>query len=50
MVFPPLAIAAINLARRDRRLWLAALFVALPPANLLLGITIFTISVIIYGF
>jgi hypothetical protein len=49
-VFPPLAIAAIILARRDRHLWLGALFVALPPANLLLGITIFTIAVILYGF
>jgi len=49
-VFPPLAIAAIILAHRDRHLWLATLFVALPPANLLLGVIVFTIIIMIYGF
>ena len=49
-IFAPLAVAAIVLARLDRHLWLGALFVALPSANLLLGIIIFTIAVMIYGF
>jgi hypothetical protein len=50
VVFPLLAIAAIVLAAKNTRLWLAALFVALPPLNLVLGIVIFTISVLLYGF
>jgi hypothetical protein len=50
LIFPPLAVAAIVLARLDRYLWLGAIFVALPSANLLLGITMFTIGVMIYGF
>ena len=50
VVFPLLAIAAIVLAAKNMRLWLAALFVALPPLNLVLGIVIFTVSVLLYGF
>ena len=49
-VFPVLAVAAIILARCDRHLWLGALFVALPPANEILGIAIFTIGILLYGF
>jgi len=43
-------VTAIVLARLDRHLWLAALFVALPPANLLLRMLLFTIGILIYGF
>src|SRR5215467_6977181 len=50
LIFQPLAVAAIVLARQDEHLWLGAIFVALPPANLLLGMIIFTIAVMIYGF
>jgi hypothetical protein len=50
LIFPPLAVAAIVLAYLDRHLWLGAVFVALPPANLLLGIVTFTIAIMIYGF
>jgi len=50
LIFPPLAVAAIILARLDRHLGLSALFVALPPANLLAGIIMFTIAIMIYGF
>jgi hypothetical protein len=50
LIFPPLAVAAIVFAYLDRHLWLGALFVALPPANLLLGIIAFTIGIMIYGF
>ena len=50
LIFPPLAVAAIVLARLDKRLWLGAIFVALPSANLLLGVIIFTIAIMIYGF
>ena len=50
LVFAPLAVTAIVLACLDRHLWLAALFVALPPANLLLGMIMFTIGIMIYGF
>jgi len=50
LIFPPLAVTAIVLARLDRLLWLGALFVALPSANLLLGIIMFTIGIMIYGF
>ena len=50
LAFAPLAVAAIVLAYLDRHLWLAALFVALPPANLLLGMIMFTIGIMIYGF
>jgi hypothetical protein len=50
LVFAPLAVTAIVLAYLDRVLWLAALFVALPPANLLLGMILFTIGIMIYGF
>ena len=50
LVFAPLAVTAMVLACLDRHLWLAALFVALPPANLLLGMIMFTIGIMIYGF
>jgi len=50
LIFPPLAVTAIALACLDRLLWLGALFVALPSANLLLGIIMFTIGIMIYGF
>lgn len=50
LIFPPLAGAAIVLAYLDKHLWLGALFVALPTANLLLGIIMFTIGIMIYGF
>jgi hypothetical protein len=43
-------VTAIVLAYLDRVLWLAALFVALPPPNLLLGMIMFTIRIMIYGF
>src|SRR5215469_11843055 len=36
-IFGPLAVTAIVLAILDKLLWLAAVFVALPSANLLLG-------------
>jgi hypothetical protein len=49
-MFAPLAVAAIVLARLDRHLWLGALFVALPSANLLVGMVAFTIAIMIYGF
>jgi hypothetical protein len=50
LMFAPLAVAAIVLARLDRHLWLGALFVALPSANLLVGMVAFTIAIMIYGF
>jgi hypothetical protein len=50
LAFAPLAVTAIVLAYLDRVLWLAALFVALPPPNLLLGMIMFTIRIMIYGF
>lgn len=50
LVFAPLAVTAIVLAYSDRVLWLATPFVALPPANLLLGMIMFTIGIMIYGF
>src|SRR5262249_23195503 len=50
LIFPPLAVAGIILAYLNRHLWLGALFVALPPANLLFGIILFTIAILIYGF
>ena len=51
-IFGPLAVTAIVLAILDKLLWLAAVFVALPSANLLLGmipLILFTIGVMIYG-
>jgi hypothetical protein len=50
VIFAPLAVTAIVLASLDRLLWLCAIFVALPPANLLLGMILFTIGIMIYGF
>jgi hypothetical protein len=52
VIFGPLAVTAIALASLDKLLWLGAVFVALPSANLLLGMIpmlLFTIAVIISG-
>ena len=52
VIFGPLAVTAIVLAILDKLLWLGAAFVALPSANLLLGmipLIEFTIGVMIYG-
>jgi hypothetical protein len=52
VIFGPLAVTAIVLAILDKLLWLGAVFVALPSANLLLGmipLILFTIGVIISG-
>jgi len=52
IIFGPLAVTAIVLAILDKLLWLGAVFVALPSANLLLGmipLILFTIGVMIYG-
>ena len=52
VTFGPLALTAIVLAILDKLLWLGAVFVALPSANLLLGmipLILFTIGVMIYG-
>jgi hypothetical protein len=52
VIFGPLAVTAIVLAILDKLLWLGAVFVALPSANLLLGLMpliLFTIGVLIYG-
>ena len=52
VIFGPLAVTAIVLAILDKLLWLGAVFVALPSANLLLGMLpmiLFTIAVIISG-
>src|SRR5215467_1496951 len=52
VIFGPLAVTAIVLAILDKLLWLGAVFVALPSANLLLGmipLIEFTIGVMIYG-
>lgn len=53
VIFGPLAVTAIVLAILDKLLWLGAVFVALPSANLLLGmipLILFTIGVMIYGY
>ena len=53
VIFGPLAVTAIVLAILDKLLWLGAVFVALPSANLFLGmipIILFTIGVMIYGY
>ena len=53
VIFGPLAVTAIVLAILDKLLWLGAVFVALPSANLLLGMIpmiLFTIGVMIYGY
>ena len=52
VIFGPLAVTAIVLAILDKLLWLSAVFVALPSANLLLGmipLILFAIAVIISG-
>jgi len=51
VIFGPLALTAIVLAILDKLLWLGAVFVALPSANLLLGmipLILFTIGVMIF--
>jgi len=53
VIFGPLAVTVIVLAILDKLLWLGAVFVALPSANLFLGmipIILFTIGVMIYGY
>jgi hypothetical protein len=50
VILAPLAVTAIVLAILDKLLWLGAVFVALPSANLLLGMIVFTIGIMIYGF
>jgi hypothetical protein len=50
VIFGLLAVTAIVLAILDKLLWLGAVFVALPSANLLLVMIVFTIAVMIYGF
>jgi hypothetical protein len=52
VIFAPLAVIAIVLAILDKLLWLGAVFVALPSANLLLNmipLILFAIGVTIYG-
>ena len=52
VIFAPFAVTAIVLAILDKLLWLGAVFVALPSANLLLNMVpliLFTIGVMIYG-
>ncbi len=52
VIFGPLAVTAIVLAILDKLVWFAAVFVARPSANLLLGripLILFTIGVMIYG-
>jgi hypothetical protein len=50
IVFPLMAIAAVALAYYDKHLWLAAVFVALPPLNYIVGVVIFTVAIMLYGF
>jgi hypothetical protein len=47
---PLVALAALRLARRNERLWFATLLVALPSLFTWLGVLIFAIGVMIYGF
>jgi hypothetical protein len=47
---PLIALAALYLARRNQRLGIATLLVALPTIFFWLGVLAFTISVMIYGF
>jgi hypothetical protein len=52
VIFGPLAVTAIVLAILDKLLWVGAVFVVLPSANLLLGLLpliLFAIAVIISG-
>jgi hypothetical protein len=49
-LYPLFAIAAIVLAAKNRRLWLAGVLVSLPTLITWFGILAFTISVLIYGF
>ena len=47
---PLIALAAIYLARRNERLWLATILVALPTIASWLGVLAFAIAVMMYGF
>jgi hypothetical protein len=47
---PLIALAALYLARRNERLGLATLLVALPTIVFWLGVIAFAVSVMIYGF
>lgn len=47
---PVMAAAAIWLARRNERLWLATIIVALPSVATWLSVLVFTVAVMIYGF
>ncbi len=50
VVTPALAVAATVWAWQDRRLALAALFVSLPTIANWVGVVIFTVSILMYGF
>jgi hypothetical protein len=47
---PLIAAAAIWLALRNERLWLATILVALPTVFYWIGVAVFTIAIMIYGF
>jgi len=47
---PIVALAAIFLAWRNERLWLATILVALPTVFYWIGVLIFTVAIMIYGF
>ena len=47
---PAIAIAALVLAIKNRRLWLATVFVSLPTVMAWAGVVAFGIAVSIYGF
>ena len=49
-VFPLLALAGGWLALKDRRPWLAALLVSAPTIFYWIGVAIFTVTIMIYGF
>ena len=49
-LYPVIAVAAIVFAVKNRRLWLATVFVSLPTAVAWAGVLIFAIGVSIYGF
>ena len=50
VAFPLMAVCAIALARRNERLWTAALLACFPTLFKIAGVVIFAISVSIYGF
>jgi hypothetical protein len=47
---PLIALGAIWLAWRNEKLWLAASLVALPTLFYWIGVLIFTVAIMIYGF